>query len=108
MNYMHIFIRLILLINILHKDRCLTAESFEIMGSLEKKEKQAVLSRATLEISSSISSEYLKSPSFKVVFHWRSSSIGGCLLLEVIFHWRSSSFEAFSILVWSPQLKFKI
>jgi hypothetical protein len=70
---------------------------------------QAGLSRATLEISSSISSEfphemshgsdeYLNSSSLKlffkiveVFFHWRSSSIGGHPQLEVVFHWWSYS-----------------
>ena len=45
---------------------------------------------------------------FEVVFHLRLSSIWGRLPLEIIFHWRSSSFQALLILVWSPELKFKI
>ena len=45
---------------------------------------------------------------FEVIFRWRLPSIGGHLQLGIAFHQRLSSFQAFLILVWSPELKFEI
>ena len=46
----------------------------------------------------------------KITGYWdiQLLTFWGHLPLEVIFHWRSFSFKVFLILVWSPELKFKI